>query len=112
MLPIQVTDKLPAEIPELDPDNDLMGIEIVDEIQEPGGVTKGLCKIGAATTNQMFREWANSKAGQYTVPINVIMSEISWGGSNAPICHGAGLRHQTLSDLVHEIELVNAQGVL
>ena len=110
MLPLKVTDKLPAPIPELDPDNDLMGIEIVGEIQEPGGVTKGLCKIGAATTNQMFRDWA--KAGQYTVPINVIMSEISWGGSNAPICHGAGLRHQTLSDLVHEIELVNARGEL
>ena len=112
MLPLKVTNKLPAPIPELDPDNDLMGIEIVGEIQEPGGVTKGLCKIGAATTNQMFREWANSKAGQYTVPINVIMSEISWGGSNAPICHGAGLRHQTLSDLVHEIEVVNARGEL
>ena len=40
------------------------------------------------------------------------MSEISWGGSNAPICHGAGLRHQTLSDLVHELELVNARGEL
>ena len=25
---------------------------------------------------------------------------ITYGGSNAPICHGAGLRHKTLSDLV------------
>jgi len=112
MLPLCVTNKLPAPIPSIEKGNDLMGIEMVGEIQEADGATKGLCKIGAATTNQMFREWAVSKVGGWTVPINVIMSEISWGGSNAPICHGAGLRHQTLSDLVHELELVNARGEL
>src|SRR3712207_6397775 len=40
------------------------------------------------------------------------MVEITWGGSNAPICHGAGLRHKTLSDLVAEVEFVNARGEL
>ena len=40
------------------------------------------------------------------------MVEITWGGSNSPICHGAGLRNQTLSDLVTEIEFVNAKGEL
>lgn len=40
----------------------------------------------------------------------MIMAEISFGGSNAPICHGAGLAHPTLSDLVAAIEFVNAKG--
>ena len=38
------------------------------------------------------------------------MVEITLGGSNAPICHGSGRRHQTMSDLVHLIEYVNANG--
>ena len=55
----------------------------------------------------------NDKHGRkYTIPLNVIMSEITFGGSNAPICHGAGLRNKTLSDLVYEIEFVNANGEL
>jgi len=40
------------------------------------------------------------------------MVEITLGGSNAPICHGAGRRHQTLSDLVRSIEYVDANGQL
>jgi len=60
-------------------------------------------------TNEMFRQWAvpNDK---YTLPLNVSMVEITFGGSNAPICHGAGFRHGTLSDLVREMEFVNAKG--
>ena len=48
---------------------------------------------------------------KYTLPLNVIMVEITFGGSNAPICHGAGIKHQTLSDLVYAIEYVDANGV-
>jgi hypothetical protein len=36
--------------------------------------------------------------------------EITLGGSNAPICHGAGRAHTTLSDLVHTIEYVDVNG--
>jgi|NorSeaMetagenome_1021524.scaffolds.fasta_scaffold82245_1 hypothetical protein len=69
MLPLCVTNKLPAPIPSIEKGNDLMGIEMVGEIQEADGATKGLCKIGAATTNQMFREWAVSNcADTYRPP--------------------------------------------
>jgi hypothetical protein len=94
---------------------DLEGIKIVGEIVE-GGVTKALCRIGASTTNDQFRTWCldtQTKDGgnwNWTIPLNVIMVEITWGGSNAPICHGAGIKHQTLSDLVTEIEFVNPKG--
>ena len=37
-------------------------------------------------------------------------ARITLGGSNAPICHGAGIRHKTLSDLVREISYVDANG--
>jgi hypothetical protein len=43
---------------------------------------------------------------------NVIMIEITVGGSNAPICHGAGFATQTLSDLVEEMTYVDAHGEL
>ena len=112
MLPLDVVEDLPALEPPIDPDNQLQGIRLVGTVQE-GGVTKALCKIGAATTNEQFRRWcldANGGNWAWTIPLNVIMVEITWGGSNAPICHGAGWRNRTLSDLVVEIEFVNARG--
>jgi hypothetical protein len=114
MLPPEVVETLPAHEPPLDPRNELQGIQLVGRVREDG-VTKALCRIGAATTNEQFRQWCLDEGGgawAWTVPLNVIMVEITWGGSNAPICHGAGLRHKTLSDLVAEVEFVNARGRL
>lgn len=114
MLPPGVADHLPAAHPPIDPSNELQGIKIVGHVEEDG-VTKALCRIGAATSNEQFRRWcldAKGGAWQWTVPLNVIMVEITWGGSNAPICHGAGIDHKTLSDLVTEVEFVNARGEL
>ena len=113
-LPLNVVNDLPASEPGIDPTNELQGIEVVGTITEDGA-EKALCKIGAGTTNEQFRRWCLSAKGgalQWTVPLNVIMVEITWGGSNGPICHGAGHRHQTLSDLVTEVEFVNARGEL
>ena len=114
LLPLRVVTELPAEEPPIDPHNELQGIEVVGTIDE-SRVTKALCKIGAATTNEQFRRWCLDPSGgnlKWTVPLNVIMLEITWGGSNAAICHGAGLRNATLSDLVAAIEFVNARGQL
>jgi hypothetical protein len=111
MLPLNVVEDLPAQEPAIDPANELQGIELLGS-PAPG---KMLCKIGAATTNEQFRRWCLDPAGgnqRWTVPLNVIMVEITWGGSNAPICHGAGLRNATLSDLVRAVEFVNARGEL
>ncbi len=113
-LPLDVVEDLPASEPPIDPSDELQGITVVGTIKE-GGVTKALCKIGAGTTNEQFRRWCldpNGGALTWTVPLNVIMVEITWGGSNAPICHGAGLRNATLSDLVAAIEFVNPKGAL
>jgi hypothetical protein len=114
MLPLEIVEHLPASEPPIDQHNELQGIRIVGTARE-GGVTKALCRIGAATTNEQFRRWCvdeHGGAAAWAIPLNVIMVEITWGGSNAQICHGAGLRHRTLSDLVAEVEFVNARGEL
>ena len=41
-----------------------------------------------------------------------VVREVTFGGTNAPICHGSGLSTTTLSDLVVEVEYVDAQGVV
>ena len=108
MLPLRFVEELPAFEAKLDPENELQGIQIVD-------AQKGLCRIGAATTNEMFREWCLGRGKDdwvWTLPFNVIMVEITYGGSNAPICHGGGWKTTTLSDLVASIEFVNARGEL
>ena len=71
-----------------------------------------LCKVGAATTNEQFREWCVSQDTplKWTLPLNVIMVEITFGGSFSPICHGAGIGNRTLSDLVAEVEYVDVNG--
>src|ERR1700754_1600805 len=94
MLPLRDVEDLPAPEPAIDPQDQLQGIEVVGTVVEDG-VTKALCRIGAGTTNEQFRRWCTDEQGgnyAWTIPLNVIMVEITWGGSNAMICHGAGRR--------------------
>ncbi|KAG8903311.1 hypothetical protein FRC01_009245, partial [Tulasnella sp. 417] len=83
----------------------LQSIEVVKDLGNQAHV-----RIGAGTTNNQFREWAFNQK-QWTLPMNVIMVEITFGGSNAPICHGAGIKNSTLSDLVVALEYVDSNGV-
>ena len=50
----------------------------------PDGDGKKLVRVGSAVTNERFRRWCK-KEGNVTLPLNVIMVEITLGGSNAPI---------------------------
>jgi len=121
LLPLPKAENIPSYASDIDPDNELQGIELLDKFVEEEGIKKRLCKIGASTTNEQFRRWVinNSRDDQndswkpwWTLPLNVILVESTFGGSNAPICHGAGLKTKTLSDLVAAIEFVNAKGEL
>ncbi|KAL7563060.1 hypothetical protein ACA910_007148 [Epithemia clementina (nom. ined.)] len=130
LMPLAQAEELPWREPPLDPSNELQGIQMVGQMTERNGVVKGLCQVGVGTSNEMFREWVIDNARVvpnkrkkkkqqsfswkqwWTLPFNVIMVEITMGGSNAGICHGAGIRHKTLSDLVYSMEFVNAQGNL
>ncbi|KAK7954106.1 hypothetical protein PG996_014992 [Apiospora saccharicola] len=81
------------------------------ELQEPVGPKKRLCRIGAGVTNEDFRRWALEN-NAWALPVDVILVEVTIGGVNGPICHGAGRRHQTVSDLVRRIEYVDCHGEL
>ncbi|KAL9127507.1 MAG: hypothetical protein Q9217_003637 [Psora testacea] len=71
---------------------------------------KRLCRIGVSVTNEEFRLWAVTNK-EWTLPADVILVEVTIGGVNAPICHGAGARHKTISDYVRAVEYVDAHGV-
>ncbi|KIV95625.1 hypothetical protein PV10_03255 [Exophiala mesophila] len=72
---------------------------------------KRYVRVGTSTTNEQLRRWCIN-AGKVTLPCQIIEVEITMGGSNATICHGAGINNPTLSDLVRAIEYVDANGVL
>ncbi len=106
-----------------DPDNEFQFIELLNKTIEEDGTEKRLCKIGAGTTNEQFRTWIvkeSRKNGStscwndwWTLPFNAIIVQITFGGgSNAPICHGAGRKSNALSDLVASIEIINPHGEL
>ncbi|KAJ6566778.1 hypothetical protein B0H19DRAFT_713862 [Mycena capillaripes] len=81
------------------------------ELKEQTSSTKRLCRIGAAVTNEDFRRWAVAN-NAWALPVGVILVEVTVGGVNAPICHGAGRRHLTISDYVRRVEYVDCRGVL
>lgn len=88
---------------------------------------KRLCRVGAAVTNEEFRRWAIA-GNAWSLPVDVILvevrqtyqyvtrslvltlSQVTIGGVNGPICHGAGISHKTLSDYVRRIEYVDCNG--
>lgn len=59
---------------------ELKTIELGESTQDG----KRLCRIGAAVTNGEFRGWSVAQ-NAYALPVNVIMVEITFGGSNAPM---------------------------
>ncbi|KAA8577221.1 hypothetical protein EYC84_007212 [Monilinia fructicola] len=94
--------------------NELKSIELDPKIEglsltrEEEG--KMFCRVGAAVTNEQFRRWAVGH-GKWALPVDVILVEVTAGGVNGPICHGAGRRHKTVSDYVRAIEYIDANGI-
>lgn len=89
-------------------------IEFVPGSTEPDKI---FCKIGGAVTNDELRAFCLENRDPFyqkywSLPLNVILVENSFSGTISSICHGAGFQNQTLSDLVQEIEFVNAKGEL
>ncbi|KAI5792562.1 hypothetical protein DFH27DRAFT_485502 [Peziza echinospora] len=91
------------------PGNELKVIELEPTDVPGSGGKKRLVRIGAAVTNEELRRWSVANDA-WSMAVNVIMVEITLGGSNVPICHGAGLRHKTVSDIVRKISYVDANG--
>lgn len=92
-----------------DQPNELESIEVVSGTTRVKG--NALVRVGVSTTNERLRRWCIDH-GKWTLPLNVIMVEMTLGGTNGPICHGSGYGHQTLSDLVRKVEYVDCNGNL
>ena len=86
--------------------NELKTIELVSQ-PVSGNANKQLVRVGVSVTNEEFRRWAVAN-NAWTLPMDVILVEVTFGGVNGPICHGAGRDHQTLSDQVRKIEYIDA----
>lgn len=68
-------------------------------------------RLGAAVTSEDFRRWLVSN-GQWALPMDTVLVEVTIAGVNAMICHGGGRQHQTIADQVRAIEYVDANGNL
>lgn len=79
---------------------------------KPRVTSNALVRVGVSCTNERLRRWCVETNKKWTYPLNVIMVEMTIGGTNAPICHGAGRAHSTLSDLVRRVEYVDCNGEL
>jgi hypothetical protein len=112
LLPLVEASKLPnftaLPCPEDSP-TELETIEVVEGTPRVKGNT--LVRVGVSATNERLRRWC-IKGKKYTIPLNTIMVEMTIGGTNGPICHGAGRAHPTLSDLVRKVEYVDCHGNL
>ena len=103
-------ESLPYSDPPSDWKTELVGVELVptiaDRTPEAG---HAFARVLAGTSNNQFREW--SATSGYSLPFNVVVTEVTFGGSIATICHGAGMGTPTLSDLVEEVCYIDANGV-
>ncbi|KAF7502144.1 hypothetical protein GJ744_006980 [Endocarpon pusillum] len=97
-------DPFPASVK----DNELKTIEL-DPVGVQADAGKKLVRVGVAVTNEEFRRWAIAQ-NSWSLPMDVILVEVTFGGVNGPICHGAGRRHKTISDQVRMIEYVDPNG--
>ncbi|KAF8341453.1 uncharacterized protein EI90DRAFT_3034007 [Cantharellus anzutake] len=112
-LPLATTTTLPYQppTPEWLKTSELVGIHgpIGSIGNRLPGKGHSFYQVMAGTTNDYFRRWCFSNK-KVCIPFNVIMVEVTFGGTNGPICHGSGLGSTTLSDLVVEIRYVDAHG--
>jgi len=95
------------------------GKELKEIAYVPGSTesNKIFCKVGGAVTNDELRAFCDATQDPFynsywTIPYNVILVENTLSGTVSSICHGSGHTNKTLSDLVEEIEFVNANGEL
>jgi hypothetical protein len=109
-LPYSTLVKLPYHSPPASWKTELSGVSLVPSVAgRAPGADHAFARVMAGTTNDQFRAWCYAQK-TVCIPFNVIMVEITFGGSNAPICHGSGFGSSTLSDLVAQVEYVDARG--
>lgn len=109
MLNVETATRLPNTAALPLPESNPTELETIEVVGPAENAKNTLVRVGAACINERLRRWC-TKNNTVTLPLNIIMVEITAGGANAPICHGAGRQNRTLSDLVRKIEYVDAHG--
>ncbi|KAI9053672.1 hypothetical protein LZ554_002626 [Drepanopeziza brunnea f. sp. 'monogermtubi'] len=99
----KIPDTMSISAEHIDPENELKVIQLAAPAGTAVVVDKALVRVGVSVTNEQFRRWAVAN-DKWTLPVDVILVEVTFGGVNGPICHGAGRRHQTISDYVRAVE--------
>jgi len=106
LLPLDVAIDLPSIQGAFSPGEGLL--QLIKPLPETISNNQMLCKIGTAITTEQMRQWC--LANNWAVPVDVVIVETTYGGTISAICHGGGLAHKTLSDLVTDVEFVDANG--
>ncbi|KAH7096166.1 FAD-binding domain-containing protein [Auriculariales sp. MPI-PUGE-AT-0066] len=78
---------------------------VANRTPEPG---HAFARVLAGTSNNTFREW--SAGSGFGLPFNIVVTEVTFGGSVSTICHGAGMGTPTISDLVEEVQYIDSNG--
>lgn len=71
---------------------------------------KQLVRAGAAVTSEDFRRWQLDN--KWVLPADTVLVEVTLGGIASTICHGAGIKHNTIPDYVRSIEYIDCKGKL
>jgi hypothetical protein len=109
-IPPELCSELPYEDPPSEWYTELQGVTIVPSVNGVSPPPNHIfAKVMAGTTNNQFRQWCH-KNGSHALPFNTVVLAVTFGGTNATICHGAGLSTSTLSDLVVEVCYIDAHG--
>lgn len=99
---------LKLDLPQVTPTQcELEWIRIVDRKEDS---EKVLVKVGCRVTNEMFRVFCIQT--DVTIPYNVVLVENTIVGTTSMCCHGSGMKHQTLADLIASVEWVDGNGNL
>lgn len=94
-------------------DNELERVQFDGTFIDEDGKKHGRIRLGGAATSEHFRQWALSTQGgnwEWMIRALPILTAITSSGWTQVICHGAGINHQSVSDLVVEMEIVNCKG--
>lgn len=106
LLPLDVAIDLPSIEGAFSPGQGLL--QLIQPLPETISNNQMLCKVGTSITTEQMRVWC--LANNWAVPVDVVIVETTYGGTISAICHGGGLAHKTLSDLVAEVEFVDPNG--
>lgn len=96
-------------------DNELETVEFAGKFTGEDGKEYGKVRLGGAATSDHFRQWAVSQEGgnwEWMIRALPILVSITSSGWTQPICHGAGILNQSVSDLCVEMRIVNCKGEL